>query len=222
MKEFKNDNFRTVVAVDTNVFFALVSTNENYTPKKGDKNGFYNTIRSLKRKCINGSLKIAILPQVFDEIKENLDNREREFLKEHCVFVEPKDSSKYTQKVVKVALNYIRNGVMEDENENGLPTSDAIIMAQASVVGLNLVTSNHKHFLYYSNFMHKKRREVVRTRAEDIEEINSRHGLYFEMKNGETFVPRPYSPAEYFELYRGGPFYEQGEYDEINLIQKDI
>ena len=222
MKEFKNDNFRTVIAVDSNVFFAIVSTNENYIPKKSDKNGFYNTIRSLKRKCINGSLKIAILPQVFEEIKDNLDHREKEFLEKHCVFVEPKNKADFAKKSVILALDYIRKGAMEDENENGLPSSDAIIMAQSSVAGLNLVTSNHKHFLYYSKFINKHKKEVVRTRADDIEEINSRHGFYFEMKNGETFVPRPYSPAEYFELYRNGPFYEQKNYDDIDLIQKDI
>lgn len=222
MKEFKNENFRTIVAVDTNVFFAIVSTNENFKPKKSDKNGFYNTIRSLKRKCINGSLKIAILPQVFEEIKDNLDSREREFLENYCVFVEPKNKADFAKKSVVLALDYIRKEAMEDENENGFLTSDAIIMAQASVSGLNLVTSNHKHFLYYSKFINKKKKEVVRTRADDIEEINSRHGLYFEMKNGDTFVPRPYSPAEYFELYKNGPFYEQGKYDEIDLIQKDL
>lgn len=222
MKKLKDKLLTTIAAVDSNVFFMLASSNETNIPKKKDKFGFYNTIRSLKRKCMNGSLKIAILPQVWDEIKENLDNREREFLENYCFFVEPKNSEDFASKTAKLAYDYIKSGVMDDENGNKTPTSDAIIMAQSSISGLNLITSNQKHFLFYFHGLKGKKKDVVRDRADDIEKINSRHGLYFEMNNGTHFVPRPHSPAEFFELFKGGYFYEQNEYSEIDLIQKDL
>lgn len=222
MKKFTNENFRTIVAVDTNMFFNIVSSNENYVPKKGDRHGFYDTIRSIKKKCINGSLRIVILPQVWEEIKDNLDNREKEFLSEYCFFIEPKDSVKFATKTAKLVYNYIKSGVMEDENGNKTATSDSIIMAQSSVAGLNLITCNHKHFLYYKHGTKHNKREIKRDRADDIQEINSKHGYYFEMKNGKSFVPRPCSPAEYFELYKDGNFYELSEYENVDLIQKEM
>ena len=222
MKELKDKSLVTIAAVDSNVFFMLASSNETYLPKKKDKNGFYNTIRSLKRKCMNGSLKIAILPQVWKEIEANMDNREREFLKNYCFFIEPKNIEEYATKVAKLAHDYIKSGVMEDEDKNLSITADAIIMAQSSIAGLNLITSNQKHFLYYDHGIKKNKKEVIRNRADDIEKINSRHGLYFEMNNGVSFVPRPCSPAEYFELFKGGPFYEQENYEDIDLVQKDL
>lgn len=222
MKTFENKNLTTIVAVDTNLFFELVSKNENYVPSKKDKNGFYNTVRSMKRKCMNGSLKIVILPQVWEEIKDNLDNREKEFLQKYCLMLEPKDPVAYAEKVAKLATTYVKTGAMNDENENGSATSDAIIMAQSSVAGLNLVTCNYKHFLYYFLSTKKKMQQVDRERADDIEEINSKFGLHFVMNNGEQFVPRPHSPAEYFELYRGGNFYEQESYADVEFTSKEI
>lgn len=221
MKTFDKKNLTTIVAVDTNLFFELVSKDENYVPQKKSKNGFYNTIRSMKRKCINGSLKIVILPQVWEEIKENLDNREKEFLQKYCLIVEPKNPEEYAKKVAKLATTYVKTGAMNDENENGSATSDAIIMAQSSVAGLNLVTCNYKHFLFYGA-KNPKKQKIDRERADDIEEINSKFGLHFVMNNGEQFVPRPHSPAEYFELYRGGNFYEQESYEDIELTSKEI
>ena len=76
----------------------IFCANKYFFPKNNDKYGFYNTIRSLKRKCMNGSLKIAILPQVWNEIKENVDHRESEFLKNYCFFVEPKNKEEYAKK----------------------------------------------------------------------------------------------------------------------------
>lgn len=223
MKKFTDESLRTIVAVDTNTFLDIVQTNEDFVPKKGAKNGYYNTIRSLKRKCINGSLKIVILPQVWEEIKENLDNREKEFLENYCLFVEPKDPAKFADQVSKIAFHYVKDSVMEKGDADETIASDAIIMAQCAVSGLNLITGNRRHFLFYQENSRKKRRKtVIRDRADDIQNINSRHGKYFEMKNGKSFIPRPYSPAEFFELYRGGEFYEQKEYAVVDLIQKEF
>ena len=223
MKKFTDESLRTIVAVDTNTFLDMVQTNENFVPKKGAKTGYYNTIRSLKRKCINGSLKIVILPQVWEEIKENLDNREKEFLQNYCLFLKPKDPAKYAAEVAKLAFSYVKTGVMNDKDKNEEIASDAVIMAQCSAAGINLITGNRRHFLFYEeNDRRKRRKAVIRDRADDIQDINSRHGKYFEMKNGKSFIPRPYSPAEFFELYRDGEFYEQKEYEEIDLIHKEF
>ena len=116
----------------------------------------------------------------------------------------------------------MKKEAMEDENKNKMPTNDAIIMAQSTVAGFNLVTCNHKHFLFYLTRVKHKDRENFRKRADDIEEINSAYGYYYVMNNGEIFVPRPCSPAEYFELYRGGNFYELSEYENVDLIQKEM
>ena len=222
MKAFDKKNLTTIVAVDTNLFFELVSKNENYVPTKKGQNGFYNTIRSMKRKCINGSLKIIIVPQVWEEIKDNLDNREKEFLQNYCLFLEPKNPEDFAEKTARLATSYIKTGVMKDENGDGSLSSDAIIMAQSSIAGLNLVTCNYKHFLYYFSSSKKKNQQHGRERADDIEEINSKFGLYFVMNNGESFVPRPHSPAEYFELYRDGNFYEQENYENVEIGPKEI
>lgn len=111
---------------------------------------------------------------------------------------------------------------MENEDENGMATSDAIIMAQSSIAGLNLLTCNYKHFLYYEKFLNKHKKSTHRLRADEIEQVNSKNGLYFTMHNGTTFVPRPCSPAEYFELYRGGNFYELEEYENVDFNEKEF
>ena len=225
MKEFTNESLRTVVAVDTNLFLLLARKNINQPEKKGKgkgKNGFFHTIKSLKLKCVNGSLKIVILPQVWEEIKERLTQKEKDFLENYCVFLEPKNAEEFATQATKLAFTYLKKGVMEQEGESGQITSDAIIMAQSSIAGINLLTCNYKHFLYYENHLNEKKKKTYRLRADDIEAINSQFGLYFAMHNESVFVPRPCSPAEYFELYRGGNFYELEEYENIELKERNF
>lgn len=201
------NNKVSYVALDTNVFISIASVNSEIGPdcKRG---GFYSKIRDMKRLAEAGHLKFVITPGVFVEIlkqKRNMNpkirDKEMKFLEEYCQVYTPKDMTEFYNEVYKLAKHYIDSGVMKNEEKR---FADAMIMAEASFLGLNLISNNVKDFSYYTEDSVADRSKA--RRSKDIQRINEKNGYIFHNTDGLKIVPRPYTSDEFLELFRSGLF----------------
>ncbi len=191
----------SIVAIDSNVFISLVRISSNYHAKPKQQ-GFNENLRIMKRKCESGTLKLVILPSVFAEIYPRLNNKETDFLREHCLVLEPDNEKAYSKECYELAKSYVREGIMKGEKGN--PSMDAIIMAEATVAGLNLVTNNSRDFLAYEKNDKNRRKDCKdkSQRATDIAKFNKKEGFVFKTKKGETYSPKPYSSSQYVMFFK--------------------
>ena len=201
MKPIKDKSKITRVAIDTNIIILMAAIDENFEHKREAHKGFKEHIRVMKRKAINGSLQLVITPTVLNEISKKLTPKERHFLQDHCYVVNPADKQKYAYDSMKLGIEYIRSGVMQKEN---CSASDALIMAESTVCGLNLVTGNTHHFIDYEPGEVEKTHST--SRAEDIQNLNKKAGFVFVNDKNETVVPRPCTPEYYFEHFKNGKY----------------
>ena len=138
-----------LVAIDTNVFIDLshMRNGEQYKYQKGKDARFHESLYNLKQMSLNGQVRFVILPTVFQELNiHGMSETEREFMSKCCVIYQPVNKVEFARQVVEVAKKYIEQGVMKQSNT---PFGDAKIMAEASVSGINILTSNLKDFVLY-------------------------------------------------------------------------
>lgn len=196
------------VAIDTNVFIELSHISVDYVPKKKDA-GFRNILRSIKRLNRSGHVKFVITPTVLAEImrvgkdiKPSVRQRELDFLKEHCLVYTPENEADFATKTYNLASDYLEAGVMQVRKRNNF--GDALIMAEASLLGLNLLTMNSSDFSYYDDEYGNKRKK--HHRANDIMQLNKNKKLSYTTMAGMRVTPRPYLPEEFIELFKSGMF----------------
>ena len=196
------------VVIDTNVFIELSHISVDYVPKKRDA-GFRHILRSIKRLNRSGHVKFVITPTVLAEImrvnkdiKPSARQRELDFLKEHCLVYKPEDEADFAAKTYNLASDYLESGVMQVRKKNNY--GDSLIMAEASLLGLNLLTMNSRDFSFYDDECGGKRKK--NHRANDIMELNKRKKLSYTTMAGMRVTPRPYSPEEFMELFKSGMF----------------
>lgn len=201
MKPIKDKSKITRVAVDTNILILMSAIDENFEPKRGKDSGFKDKIRIMKRKAINGSLQLVVTPTVLNEISKKITQKEQKFLQNYCYVVNPTDKQKYAFESMKLGIEYIRSGVMQKENGCA---SDALIMAESTVCGLNLVTGNTHHFIDYEPGEVEKGHST--SRAEDIQNLNKKLGYVFVNGKKERIVPKPCTPEYYFENFKNGKY----------------
>ena len=107
------------------------------------------------------------------------------------------------------------------KSENGKPTMDAVIMAEATISGLNLVTNNSRDFLSYEKGENKRKydRRDVSPRASDIAKLNKKLGYIYETKKLERFTPKPLSPSQYVMWFKdSGAFGMRESYPGVDFI----
>ena len=197
-KSTKDIRKQQIVAIDTNIF--IRATQVGLDEEVDDSKGYFKRMQIIKRKAANGSLKLVILPQVFSEITAGkLTADERDLLQNYCTILSPKDPDEYARKVKELADKYVKSGVMK--TENGKPTQDVIIMAQATVAGLNLISDNFVDFYLYRCGKVDFEKDESR-RAKDIQNINEKMGYSFTTITGDDFVPRPYTSKEYVNIFK--------------------
>ena len=78
------------------------------------------------------------------------------------------------------------------------PTNDCYIMAEASVLGIDLLTFNYRDYMMYDN------KPSIRVAA--IAKINRELGLLFDNVNGEKDVPRPLKIDQFVDNFRHTKF----------------
>lgn len=190
----------SIVAIDTNVFISLAAVDAYYEPKDRSKAGFLQTVRDMKRLAITGNLKFIITPTVLYEINKKLSDEEKKFLDEYCYIFIPKHPEDYSLAVTNLSKQYIQRGVMRAD-KNHVPERDAEIMAEATVLGVNLITNNFTDFKNYDKEEHKK----SGARSTDIETVNERLDYAIDVNNMKI-IPRPYTSYEYLINFRSQVF----------------
>lgn len=208
-----------IVAIDSNVFITLAKISTDFVKKKNRGAEFTEKIRIMKRKCVGKTLKFVILPSVLKEIYPTLSKKEAAFLNEYCLILDPKDKKRFAKMSYELAETYCDAGVMK--SKDGKPTMDAIIMAEATISGLNLVTNNSRDFLSYEKAEMKQRtdKKDKSPRATDIAKLNKKLGYVYETKKLEKFTPKPFSSSQYVNWYKDtGAFGMREDYPGIEFI----
>lgn len=165
----------TLIAIDTNIFIDLSHMNESdvYAHRRGHQAKFVETMYKLKLLAESGKYKFVIMPGVFRELNvHGMSEKEKEFMSKYCVYYEPVDKAEFARESVYLARKYISSGAMK---ESDAPVGDALIMAQASLAGINILTNNYKDFVIFnrSEFNTDAYGDIVPdTRIYDYEEDN--------------------------------------------------
>lgn len=202
----------SVIALDTNTFITIANLDPEVNFKHGQKVGFNQSCRDIRRMAENGNIKFIITPTAFAEILVGLKPKEKEFLDRFCFIYKPKDEEKFARKVYELARQYTSTSTMRTELENRQPTKDALIMAEATILGLSLITNNVKDFTNYDRHRHEKSGK----RTLDIAHINDRMGYSFKV-NDKKLVPMPCTSFEYLQNFREKNFIAKPEvYDAID------
>ena len=148
--EEKVDENCKLVAIDTNIFIDLshMDVKDFYSNRRGPQAKYVETMFKLKLLAESGKYKFVIMPGVFRELNTHgMSINEKEFMSKYCVYYEPIDKAEFSRNVVYLARKYIIEGAMK---ESSAPVGDAIIMAQASIAGINILTNNYKDFVIFN------------------------------------------------------------------------
>ena len=201
----KSQHKQSIVAIDTNAFITMSRLDENFSSKHGAKFGFKQSCRDIKRMAANEHVKFIITPTVYFEIKQGwakegfTTQKEKDFLEKYCFVYEPKNADAYARKVSALAYQYIQKNAMN--NDGGKPMRDALIMAEATILGLSLITNNVRDFTNYN----PSRKQASGKRMSDIQHINEARNYSYYIE-GIKFVPAPYTSFQFLELFRNNYF----------------
>ncbi len=205
----------SVVAIDSNVFIEMAKLDADFQPKHRRDCGFKQTVRDMKRMAVNGHIKFIILPTVFSEIIKGLTEKEHQFLNDYCYIYNPKNPDEFALNVANIANIYISTSTMRSEDNH--PMKDALIMAEATVAGLSLITNNVKDFTNYDKY----RKEKSGKRMRDIRSLNDGLG-YAYFIDGQKIIPAAYTSFEYLQIFRNGQFVVDDKYyKEIKKIDDE-
>ncbi len=204
----------SVVAIDSNVFIEMAKLDADFKPKHRKNCGFKQTVRDMKRMAVNGHIKFIILPSVFSEIITGLTEKEEQFLNDYCYIYNPKNPEDFALKVANIANIYTSTSTMRSKDKH--PMKDALIMAEATVAGLSLITNNVKDFTNYDKYRKEKSGERMR----DIRSLND--GLGFACFIDERkIIPAPYTSFEFLQIFRDKQFVVDNEfYKAIKIIDE--
>lgn len=214
-KKILNRHKTSVVALDTNTFISMAKLDPNVNFQHGTKMGFNQSCRDIRRMAANGHVKFIITPTVLAEIMRGLTEKEKLFLDEYCFIYLPKDEALFARQTYELARQYTSTSTMRTELENGQPTKDALIMAEATILGLSLLTNNVKDFTNYDRHRHEKSGK----RTMDITHINDRMGYSFEV-DGKKLVPLPCTSFEFLQNFRDNVFAVKPEI--FDAIEKSL
>lgn len=138
-----------LIALDSNVF---IDMSHEMAGKRRDvaevTENFYDRLAAIRKLAENGKVKFVIPPTVLQEITvSGLNKSECDFIQKYCLIMQPKGKKETAEKISKLTMEYVRSGIMPRGKKH--PYGDAMIMAQATVGGLNLLTNNYRDFEVY-------------------------------------------------------------------------
>lgn len=217
-----DDEKMSVIAIDTSIFIPIAQINPTLEPGQ-KKQGFYQSIRDMKRLAMTGKLKFVITPSVLKEIvygweKKKLSpsaiKNEEQFIRDYCYIYEPKNPEQFAKETLNLACAYIKKGLMSRDKDKE-PLTDAIVLAESTILGLNLVSANYTDFENYikesqlkfsrlteeDKLINKNQSHEQGARAEEIEKFNERHG-FVSFNGSENVALRPYSSSEFWKYFR--------------------
>lgn len=154
--------------------------------------GFLQSIEYINKLVKKSILKLYITPKTRYEVEHLLDT---EYCKNYVNVIKIKDEDypDFYDKRNHLARTYVKLGAMEQTfnttSKKFQPSNDAYIVAEATVVGLDLITENQIHFIHAYDDKNDFERQTK------IRRINYFSGYVYQSRNGKTFAPSPMSMA---------------------------
>lgn len=138
-----------LVAIDSNVFIDLAG---EWVGHRADvrevTDNFYDRLAFLRKMVERGKLKLVITPTTFRELTSHgLPHNEQKFMEKYCILMQPKDKVAFARQVNRLMSMYVKSGIMPVGKKH--PYGDAMIMAEATIAGLNLLTNNYRDFILF-------------------------------------------------------------------------
>ena len=204
----KNENPSVLAELEDNIFSKKHYANIPYKHRpailqdkylglakisKDGKKTFRNllSIYYLLKRIQKGDIQVVITPIVLNELNPAKNIVLVPFIKEYCKIVSvatTEEARKHAEKINELAYAYTNNNAMDTyfcaKENSRIPENDAYIMAEASLLGLNLVTSNGWDFLDRNNAQDK-------SRLRSIFAVNETLNHTFKDQNGNQMTPRP-------------------------------
>ncbi|MBE7075617.1 MAG: hypothetical protein E7375_00920 [Clostridiales bacterium] len=171
--------------------------------------GYFGHIKDLME---GDFVRFVVTPTVFQEVKhgESFKN----FISKHCIVpqINPENYQRYSNKVNELAeaycteTSYVEDHVAAPMHLNYVaaigkyvPTNDAFIMAEATVLGLSLLTCNVNDFLQsriWRERAEKSKFEYGNDIAKGISIINKKYHYVFDSTSEESVfsIPTPLAP----------------------------
>lgn len=149
----------------------------------------------------NNKIELVITPIVLNELNPIENICLVPFLRKYCkvVIINNKINEEYCQLVDDLANAYANNKAMGTffcaKDNARIPENDAYIMAEATLLGLNLITSNSWDFKDTS-----ERQDCNRLKG--IFDVNEFYNYTFEDQNGNSMTPRPMTEYDLRLLHR--------------------
>lgn len=173
---------------------------------KVDKKVFYNllTLQFFKRLLQNNEIQFVVTSIVLNELNPAKNKAIFPFLQNYCKLAtidKIGNQIEFAGKTDDLAETYTRFGAMKStfsaKSKTYVPENDAYIMAEATLLGLNLITTNERDFIKIGKNSYNN------NRANTIAQINSNYRHRFKAMNGNfSVVTRPYSPDLFVQMYK--------------------
>lgn len=205
------------IALDSDALinFAEIYAGSNKIYLKTDTvNRIQNFLNDIKNN--NLSIRFVVTSVVFNEVHNPqmknpaVDNFIKNFC---CIPVITPHELNYAKKIDKLATSY--SEVKEDGSLSPMkqvysaaggayvPSNDAYIMAEASTLGISLVTFNDQDYVAFG-----KKIKSNKTRAHEILNINRTYNCFYEdySDRNKQVAPRPYHVMEFINLVYSDKF----------------
>lgn len=206
-KVLDKENSHLYIAIDTNIVIALASL---YMYEKCEDKSIvledfvlrenFKKFKALFEEIKKDKLRVMVTTTTFAESKlfdykklysKNTKNNQKnvnyvkEFLTKYCYFPKDPANELKIRKIKRLAKEYRSKDAIPNKEYN-----DSMIMAEASVERLNLLTHNGKDFVFYSN--NKK----IDLRRKKIIKTNKENGIHIKTHYADI-VPKPIMVHEF-------------------------
>lgn len=159
----------------------------------------HNLLQSVK----SGDVQLCITKTVFNELNLERHLTTKSFVEKyiHIVTIPDELARTFAIRRTKLAREYVEKNAMDDEysakEEERVPSNDAYIMAEATIVGLTLITHNEKDFL----FRNISTKDWDRVKL--IAKINAeRNYLFPSNMSGTALAPQPINLSSFGANYK--------------------
>lgn len=230
------------IAIDTDFLrsFSYYICGKDTLEEKRKKSGlidanikYFDHIKNLYEKNL---INLVVTSTVYNEVKHS--SFYTNFIKDYCLVPQINFSNYqvYASKVARLANAYCFDTLKNKDNTETtamhpvfsaaygdcVATNDAYIMAEATVLGVDLLTCNNRDFIQNTIKQQKagkSKTEYGNDICKGIVEINKKYGFVFESAKdvAALAIPRPYPPHLFANLTLTSTSFDKFNYPKPNI-----